>query len=161
MEIRRMEPGEELAVSRVYALSWKAAYRGIVPQDYLDQLSLERWVPFLNGGGKTNFVAVEKGRIVGVSKVSPAREEAQAGWGEIISLYLLPEYFGKGIGRALIGQDAAFLESQGFSKIYLWVLEENRRARDFYERNGFRPNGDSIRQRIGGKDLTELRYIRN
>ena len=40
-------------------------------------------------------------------------------------------------------------------------LEENRRARDFYERNGFRPNGDSIRQRIGGKELTELRYIRN
>ena len=49
-------------------------------------------------------------------------------------------------------------KESGYSKIYLWVLEENHRAREFYEAMGFRANGDSITQNIGGKNCIEIRY---
>lgn len=161
MEIIKVTPAIAAEVSRVYALSWKTAYQDIVPQSYLDALEEDRWAPALTGSAYESYALRSGGVIAATSTIAPAREEAMAGWGEIISLYALPEYFGKGCGKALFGYVTDWLKAQGFQKLYLWVLEENRRARAFYERQGFMPNGDRTQITIAGKTLTELRYTKS
>lgn len=82
------------------------------------------------------------------------------GTGEIMSLYVRPADFHKGYVRALFEFVTDRLRESGFSEQYLWVLEENRRARAFYEAMGFYANGEKTTQNIGGKELAEVKYIK-
>jgi len=160
MEIRRYRESDDIDdVSRVYAQSWKTAYRGIVPQDFLDALADNRWSPILMNETSNLLIAAEGGDIVGAATYCPARDRAFAGWGEIISLYLVPQYWRRGIGTRLLREAMKALHDLGYQKLYLWVLEENRVARTFYEKNGFRLNGDRVSAEVGGKPLSEVRYI--
>lgn len=158
MEIRPMKRGEAEAVGRIYAASWKYAYRGIVPQAYLDTLTGHRWAALLPDSPHHSYVLLDGGGLVGTSSLTPARDESMAGRGEIISLYLLPEQFGRGYGKALMDFDVRTLGEAGFGEIYLWALEGNERARAFYERYGFRRDGGTKVCEIGGAPLTEVRY---
>lgn len=159
MEIRVATPADDFeAISRIYARSWKAAYKGIVPQDYLDELPETRWAGFLNQRPESTLVLLEDGRYIGTSGFGAARDDARPGWGEVFSIYLLPEYFGKGYGKPLLSGALDALHGQGFKQVYLWVLEENARARAFYEKCGFWPTEDRMTLEIGGKELTEMRY---
>ena len=164
MNLRKVTEHDDFdAIGDIYVRSWQTAYRGIVPQDYLDGLTSDRWAKWLNDGDSGShcdaYVVLHDGRYVGTSAIRAARDESMAGWGEIISIYLLPEYFGKGYGAPLFRRAVSALAEQGFSRIYLWVLEENTRARKFYEKQGFCPNGDTAHIEIGGKALAELRYV--
>ena len=70
MEIRLLTAADDLyAVSRVYEESWRCAYRGLVPQDYLDAIPRGHWVPLLERPGSISLVAVEAGEIVGTASV--------------------------------------------------------------------------------------------
>ena len=161
MEIRKVTFNDDFAaIGSIYAESWKFAYRGIVPQAYLDQLTNRRWMNALNENRYDAFILLDNGQYIGTSSICPARDKDMAGWGEIISLYLLPEYFGKGYAALLLDYVVSALQKEGFQRIYLWALEENARARRFYEKQGFRWNGDTMEAVIGGKSLTEVRYIK-
>lgn len=161
MEIRALNGTDDrLAVSRIYEESWKFAYKGIVPQDYLDGIPAGRWAPALGRAGWDTLVLTEGDRPVGTSSLCASRWPEWPGFGEIVSLYLLPEYMGKGFGAPLLDAAVRELERKGFRDVLLWVLEENRRARRFYEKNGFHPEGASMEDSIGGKPLRELLYCR-
>ena len=160
MVIRRLTPSDDIDhVSRVYARSWKAAYQGLVPQEYLDSLPENRWSPFLAEDPSQLWLACEGEEIIGASTYGPARDGAMPGWGEIVSIYLLPEFYRRGIGSKLFEASLESLVSMGYSDVYLWVLEDNHPARRFYEKNGFQCNGDALCDTIGGKELREIRYI--
>lgn len=161
MEIRTIRPDDVECVSRIYAQSWQAAYRGIVPQEYLDALAEDRWSPVLAKSAFTSLVLLEDGRHIGTSAFGGARDESMPGWGEIVSIYLMPEYFGLGYGEKLLDAVVSSLAREGYTDIYLWVLAENTRARRFYERNQFQHNGDTKFIEIGGADLPEMRYVRH
>lgn len=159
MEIRKVTQADDFdAISRIYSLSWKTAYKGIVPQQYLDGLSETRWSDMLASDSWDSLVVVVDGKYIGTSSFCPARDEFMYGSGEIISIYLLPDYFGRGYGKLLLNAVVSELAKLGYSQIYLWVLEDNVRARTFYERNGFLPTSDKTTANIGGEDLTEIRY---
>ena len=160
MEIRTIQSTDIGHVSSIYAQSWKAAYAGIVPQEYLDALKEDRWSPILTKSPFTSLVLLDGGRYVGTSAFGQARDAAMQGWGEIVSIYLMPQYFGLGYGDKLLDAVVSFLKQEGYGGIYLWVLAENRRARRFYERHQFRHNGDTKCIKIGGEDLPEVRYVR-
>ena len=160
MEVRYMNPTDDrMEISKIYEESWKFAYNGIIPQDYLDSISEGRWVSSLDDRNWKILVCVDDGRIVGTSSFSKSRFEQFQWWGEIISIYLLPEYIGKGYGKILMEATLLELKRQGYENVFLWVLEENIRARDFYERFGFFPTDDFLDDNIGGKDLREVRYV--
>ena len=76
-----------------------------------------------------------------------------------MSIYLLPEYMGRGYGTALLKKCISELESRGFEGILLWVLEENFRARRFYESRGFVCSGEYMCDSIGGRELREVMYL--
>lgn len=161
MEIRIMGSEDIAQVSRVYALSWKTAYRGIIPQSYLDELPEDRWVSALKNSPFTSLVLLDRGRYVGTSAFGEARDESLPGWGEIVSIYLLPEYFGRGYGQKLLDAVVSALAQRGYADIYLWVLADNLRARRFYEKNGFCHNGDTQTIDIGEAPLKGMRYVRH
>lgn len=160
MEILNITKELASKASEIYALSWKTAYQNIVPQQYLDKLPLERWTPFLQESPYAGYILKINDEYVATSSIAPARDEKMAGWGEIISLYVLPAYFNQGYGKKMLVYVVDQLRKEGFDNIYLWVLEENQQARRFYERNGFFPNGDACTVTIDGKELEELRYTR-
>lgn len=160
MKVRSINPEDDFAaIGNIYARSWQHAYRGIVNQSYLDDLQGELWVPLLKSKALTSFLLTDGPDYLGTASVCPARDERMAGWGELVSLYLLPEYFGKGLAVPLFDCALNALIQQGYRQIYLWVLEDNLRARSFYEKQGFRPNGDFTLVDVAGDELRELRYV--
>ena len=103
MEIRRAAPKDDPeAIGELYAQSWKSAYRGIVPDEYLDSLSGKRWSSFISSSDFEAYVLLLGGAYAGTASVCPGRDEKKPGWGEIVSIYLLPEHFGKGCGKPLL-----------------------------------------------------------
>lgn len=165
MKIEKITKSTAFDASRIYAMSWKSAYRGIVPDDYLDLLPLDRWESKLGGDYtdkfREDYILSDGGVFIASSSICEARDKAYSGWGEIMSIYVMPEYFRKGYGKALFSFALERLSEMGYHNIYLWVLEENIRARKFYEANDFHANGDSALLNIGGKELIEIRYIKN
>ena len=156
MEIRKTAQTDDFnAIARIYTLSWQTAYRDIIPQDFLNELSAPD-----NPQKSSNeeFVIIENGKYIGTSTVRAARDETMSGWGEIATIYLLPKYFGKGFGKPLLENSISELARMGYDKIYLWTLEDNIQARKFYEKNGFLLSPDRKILNIGGKDLVEVRY---
>ena len=161
IEVRRAREGDDLrAIGDIYVRSWQAAYQGLVPQEFLDALSVDRWVGAFEKGMNPACLLIEDGRFIGTSSLRSGRDAGMEDMGEIVSIYLLPEYYGRGLGRMLIDAVEAELRKMGFEMLYLWVLRDNARARRFYEKAGFVPSGDERTIEIGGAALEEVRYVK-
>lgn len=159
MEIRHIvEEDNPIEISNIYERSWKYAYKNMIPQDYLDSIPTGHWAERIKEGGKSNLVIIEDGHMIGTASTCRSRWETYSDYGEIVSLYFLPEYLGKGYGKKLLQACIEELAEQGFSNILLWVLEENHRARSFYEKNGFTCGKEFLNDCIGGKELREVMY---
>ena len=160
MQIRYLTNGDDPnEISNIYEQSWKHAYKGIIPQAYLDSIPSGRWVHILDVQDRKHLAAELDGKLIGTASICPSRWEKHKDCGEIVSIYFLPGYMGKGYGRELLERCVSELEEQGFDRIILWVLEENSRARRFYEKNGFVCTGEFIEDNIGGKPLREVLYV--
>lgn len=160
MEIRYITSEDDLLeISNIYEKSWKYAYRNIIPQDFLDSIPAGRWADKVIAEGIYSLVLTKGSVPVGTASFCRSRWQEYSGCGEIISIYLLPEYIGKGCGGPLLRACLEELKKLGFERILLWVLEDNHRARKFYEKCGFTFSGDCQTEQIGGKALRELMYI--
>ena len=159
MEIRFLAKTDDLyAVSRIYEESWKVAYRGIVPDAYLQALAPGRWVPFLQQEKRSTLLLLDGEEIIGTASYGPSRWERWPDYGEIISIYLLPTYTGQRYGTALLQAVLELLTIAGYLDILLWVLESNDAARQFYEKFGFQASREYMQEEIGGKVLKEVQY---
>ena len=104
-----MAPGDDkAAISRIYEASWRSAYRGILPQDYLDSIPAGYWVPYLEQAGRNVLVMEEDGQLIGTASYCASRDPSLPEYGEVVSIYLLPDWQGMGYGRLLL--DAAIAE---------------------------------------------------
>lgn len=159
----------------MHVRAWQAAYRGQVPDAYLDQMDEEqagrRWTETLTRGlgageaigrdGTCTTLLLEDGDlVVGIASVGRARGEYPVGTGELWMINLVPEAWGSGLGRQLLAASVDELRWQGFSEAVLWVLDTNRRARRFYQRQGWVPDGTVKEDASRGFTLTEVRYRR-
>ena len=150
-------------ISNIYALSWKNAYKGIVPQKYLDELKLDFWTEHFQtwiseDSLKAGILYVEN-MPVGCVTFGNSRDEKLPDWGEIPSIYIHPDFYHKGYGEKLLTYALNQLRIAGYINCYLWVLSENTNAIKFYENNEFLFNGDTCVCNIMGNDLTDLRYV--
>ena len=160
LTIRALTAQDDLAAAaQVCVDSWQHAYRGIVPQRYLDKLSPQSWISVLKAYPAGSLIALLDRKIVGTCYVTFARDDARPDYGEIVSLYLLPGAMGKGIGRQLWQAAAEYCREQGLSGICLWTLTANTRACRFYERMGMMPSGRTRTEAIGGEMLPLTEYI--
>lgn len=160
MEIRYITPEDNfLEISNIYEKSWKYTYQNIIPQNFLDNIPAGKWADRVTVEGVHSLVLTKKGSPVGTASFCRSRWDKYSDYGEIISIYFLPEYIGKGYGRHLLLKCLDELKKAGFERILLWVLEDNRRAQRFYEKNGFVFSGECRTEQIGGKELRELMYV--
>jgi GNAT superfamily N-acetyltransferase len=144
--------------------SWQAAYRGLLPDELLDSLSVddrrERWRAGLEKTyeREATHVAETGGVVVAFSAVGPAGDDAAATPGELYALYADPDHWGTGVGRALLAAARASLVGFGFTDALLWVLEGNERATRFYEADGWRRDGGRKPLERGGPGAYVVRY---
>lgn len=150
---------DRLSISHVYEESWKSAYKGMIPQEYLDSIPTGHWVQFQDGAAHHTLIMLDNDKIIGTSSYGASRFEDMSGYGEIISIYLLPVYWGNGYGKQLLQATVGDLLQIGYKAIFLWVLEANMKARRFYERFGFAAGGAYLENDIGGKKVREIQYI--
>ncbi|QFZ18226.1 GNAT family N-acetyltransferase [Saccharothrix syringae] len=159
--VRPAGPDDADGIARVHTTAWQTAYRGVLPDDFLDGLSPSRragaWRRALLGREGAVHVAVDGTEVVGFAATGPARDDDLRGRGfvELQAVYVDPARWGSGIGFALLG---AALADAG--PVVLWVLADNPGARRFYERAGFAPDGTTRTGTIGGRDVAEVRYAR-
>jgi ribosomal protein S18 acetylase RimI-like enzyme len=112
------------------------------------------------------YVAEVAGDVAGFASVGRYRPDdggdAEPDVGEVYAIYAEPNLWSTGIGRSLMDTAVAHLASAGFTEIRLWVFEDNPRARRFYERAGFHPDGETTTDVIGtgeyATEATEVRY---
>ena len=160
MEIRYITSFDDRnLISKIYEDSWKHAYRGIIPQEHLDKIPRGHWSKCCDIEEWNTVVCIHDGKYVGTSSFCKSRFEKYNDSGEVISIYLLPEYMGKGYGSKLLNFVMSEIKEQGFKEVFLWVLEENKRARSFYEKYGFKLDEDYLEDVIAGKELREVRYV--
>lgn len=163
MFIKQATIQDAKTISHIHASSWKGAYRGIIPQQYLDVLQDDFWVnafqSWIKAKTVTALLIYDKELAVGCIAYGKSRDEKLSQWGEIVSIYLVPEYFGKGYGCKLLKAALGDMKIAGYNDIYLWVLENNEAAKKFYERNGFVFNNDRYSFKIMRKPLQDMRYI--
>lgn len=146
--LRRATVDDAAAIAEVQVASWRTTYRGLIPNETLDGLSVavrtERWREILAGQGQVTFVAetMQDGRreVVGFVDGGPNRvldPPFDVFSGEMNALYLLASHQRLGLGQRLVRALAAALLELGHPSMIVWVLETNP-ARGFYERLGGR-----------------------
>jgi ribosomal protein S18 acetylase RimI-like enzyme len=154
------------AVERLRVSGWKAAYRGLVPDSFLDGMLADverrRQLIASQGGQVMETVAVSGADVVGWIVAGSCRDADRTyPWqGEIYGCYVLPGWWGNGIGRRLLDHTANALQEGGRMDLSLWVLEGNVRARRFYESCQFLPEGKRQLLDLCGP-VPEVRYLRH
>ncbi|MGN7186330.1 N-acetyltransferase family protein [Microbacterium enclense] len=164
--VRAATPDDSRCIANVHVISWRESHAGHVPDalsDLLDvELAASRWAARLRGETPPDaerlgdaWVALRANRIVGFSSAGPARDADLAGKvSELYALYVIAAHHGTGVGAALL--DAAL----GSGAASLWVLADNPRARAFYGKHGFVPDGVTRRDDRWGAPLHEVRLRR-
>ncbi len=165
MLLRPAIPDDAPAVARVHVRSWQAAYRTLLPDEYLDQLRPEdrahnydfRHTDPLQ---PQTIVAANEGSIYGFVTTMPSRDKDLADHGELCALYVDPEKWGQGIGAALVAAARSRLVELGFHKAFLWVLAGNLRAERFYRTDQWLPDDTRRTDSVWGITVRESRFVR-
>ena len=164
VQIRRARPADARGIAEVHVGTWREAYRGLLPADFLAGLSIDARERFWDSelrvmpAERMPWLAESDGQLTGFVSAGPAREiDAGPTDGEVYAIYVLPECWDRGVGRDLLHHAESDLRDHGYAAAYLWVLADNERARRFYERAGWTLDG-SRTETIGGIELEEVRY---
>ena len=148
LDIRAGSAADAAEIRRVRRESWIAAYAGMI-----DRAAIDRAFGFASFGPERAVVSASYPAV-------PQAGGSTALPGELYALYVTPARWSTGTGRALMGSALAALNEAGYPRVVLWVLADNARARRFYERAGFAPDGvTNMLTGLGG--VLELRYARD
>ena len=164
------------SIAQVVVASWRAAYAGLLPADFLAGLDVatraEQWRNALASAAAASTVLVAEvgDRIVGFVAVGPELDaemeleaEGEQGVGQLYALYVDPPHWDTGVGHALHDAGLAAVRDAGFGIVRLWVLRGNDRAIRFYVRHGWSLDGrQQVDRYFGGIELPEVgltRYV--
>ena len=165
ISIRQATAQDAESLAALEVTSWRVAYRGLMPDTFLDGLSAAEKAMGLRrnlqkhglSGRKRVLVARHEDEVLGFVRFG-AEEGAQIG--TLYLLYVRADVWGCGVGTALMQAAMVGFVELGVREAVLWVLRDNQRARRFYERGGWRPDGQTARADYGGIDLKALCYRR-
>jgi ribosomal protein S18 acetylase RimI-like enzyme len=152
-------------IAALHIASWQAAYRGQLPDAFLDGQSLTRrtaeWEARLGVGGERLLLLEDHDAVLGFAAFGPSRDpdaDPAIVW-ELYNLHVLPDRRGGGLGGQLFAAAVAEGRRARRSTLTLWVAEGNGPAREFYRRRGMHPDGRQQIHRLGpGVELPEVRY---
>ena len=132
------------AIETVRVATWKACFRGIVSDAFLDGLAvthsrIQRYRKAIGDAERTALIVAASGaEIIGMGVAEPSNDEGLEGSvGEIRALYVLPGWQGRGVGRALLEGLTVALHARGYRAAVLWTLRDRQPTRSFYEASGW------------------------
>jgi len=166
--VRPAVPQDAPAIAVVHVATWRDAYAGLLPDDFLAGLVVEDWAQRWRGrlaatvAGMFTFVFESGGRVRGFVSGGPDRHGLAGG--EVFAIYVDPDCQGLGAGGRLLSAAVRTLAEDGFADARLWVLAGNQPARGFYEAQGWRPDGTEkpwTYDRDAGRSVPEVRYVRD
>ncbi len=165
MTIRPAHAVDAPAIAAINVETWRAAYRGQMPDAVLDGLNVERstaaWTKQIGEPAGLVLVAVAEEAVIGYCLLIPSRDQDAnpQSVGEIAAIYVQPRHWRQGAGRALSAGALAPARERGCQTVTLWVLASNNAAHCFYEKMGFRPD-DAVKtfKTKDGNELPEVRF---
>ncbi|MBT2209375.1 GNAT family N-acetyltransferase [Actinomadura sp. NEAU-AAG7] len=156
------------AIEAARAASWRAGYAGLLPRAVIDDLTgpdeverRRRW-PEANPHGRMLLAEVD-GVPAGMAAFGPERrprDTSASSRVELYSLYVAPEFWSDGVGRALLERVVDESRASGYDRLVLWVLDTNTRARRFYARAGLTETAREETE-LRGHVVTHLRCERD
>jgi ribosomal protein S18 acetylase RimI-like enzyme len=162
VEIRRARPLDADAIASVHERAWHAAYRHVFPHEALDAFRSDanRWRARLSAPPPRSaaFVAEDVAGVAGFVSLGKSRDSGGAG--EVYAIYVDPDRWRSGVGAALMLRAEEELRAYGFPAATLWVLDNNPRARGFYESAGWEFDGETKTDTYLGVEVAEVRYGR-
>ncbi|WP_027781150.1 MULTISPECIES: GNAT family N-acetyltransferase [Burkholderia] len=165
IDIRSATSADAPIIADIHVASWQATYMDVMPAPFLAGLSVEKrtaaWRQALDAGRPRVALAFMNRVPTGWIAYGPTRDtDKDPAWGEIEAIYLHPSHCGQGIGTLLVDHACRSLHDAGHVWVSLWALVKNRRARAFYEREGFVAERDIKTFEIDGTPIEEVRYWR-
>ena len=165
MLLRPAQPPDALAIARVHVRSWQQGYRGLLPDDYLDQLRPEDRAEKYDLSNadplKPHTIVATTGNIIhGFATTCPSHEPDLPNHGELTALYVDPNSWSLGVGVALVTAARAHLVSLGLRQAYLFTLVDNLRAQRFYQKDQWAPDGLRRIDVVWNTSVDVLRYQR-
>ncbi len=168
MNIRPATPADSTDLAHIHVEGWRSSYGGLVDQGYLDGLDKNArekdWLRWMAEGTEAMIAHDDDGTPAGFISfgklmspppgMSPIRPLYSS---EIMAIYILPDYWRKGLGRNLMARAATRLQEKKHRSVCLWVLEKNSRGVGFYKSLGGERCGKKT-VNIGGRDLTDICY---
>lgn len=163
MQIDRATLADARNVAQIHVDAWRVAYAHILPGDFLAGLSVDEreamWTRCIEAGRPTLLVAREQGTVRGWVAIGPCRDaDASPSQAEVWAIYVTPEAWHQGIGRALWSQARQRIAAAGYTSCSLWVFPENEQAIRFYRSVGFQADLARETIEIAGLQLEEVRY---
>ena len=160
--IERVKLGDETVLAYIQTESWKAGFKDILSADVLERCTqvdkatamYRRLLEQRVGNG---YLLKVEGEPHCIAWWDAAREKDMPGYAELICIHSLQDKWRKGYGGKMMNTVLEEASAAGFSKIMLWVFEDNTRARRFYEAHGFTTCG-RMKSSLG---LLELCYEKN
>lgn len=163
LTIRPADVDDAPAIARVHVDTWRSSYAGIVPQAYLDSMTVQNrtfvWVRLLERRGPATCTLVSEDhdrRVIGFVSAGPLRHRDTRYQAEISSLYVLRSHQRGDHGRRLFMAASNRLAQAGLKGLFVWVLADNP-ARSFYQSLGGEVVDETVRE-FAGKPLKELGY---
>ena len=164
--IRDVKKEDFQALAELIVLAWQTAYRNILPDALLDNLSITqakaRWANMIKLGHISTLIAERNGRAIGFVRFGPSRDRDDDPRlvGEVYAIYVHPDFWRMGAGEALLQGAMDQLRRRGFTELMLWTLQENKRARAFYEKQDLSLDYATKKVKRGGETAIEVRYRR-
>jgi ribosomal protein S18 acetylase RimI-like enzyme len=165
--VRHATPRDAKAIAEIHVATWQAAYKDLMPEDYLSKISVEKrlayWREAIEFSEPQLLVATDGDEIVGFVGFDRSRDAGtKSTVGEIWAMYVAPAHWGKGAGLALWDGAREGLKEEGCTQVTLWVLLHNERALRFYEQAaGFKREMPSLKTvAFGSATLEEIRLKR-
>jgi len=161
--IRDARDGDVAPIAALHAESWRSGYRDILSDEYLEtnvhQERLAAWQSrFSEAFQKKMFVLVSQANATLAGFVCVFPDEDAVFGSYLDNLHVLPAMTGQGIGRKLLSEAAKRLVATGSRVgLYLWVIEQNQRALQFYERAGAQVVGSRVNTMPDGRRVPALR----
>jgi GNAT superfamily N-acetyltransferase len=169
--VRPATPADAEQIAKLRVASWRHAYEGVVPAEWLagmrPESSIPSWAELAKAPPPAALLVTADAhdQPVAFCAVSEARQRTDRHptkrTAELCAIYADPAVLGKGAGSAVHEAALKWLTQQGFEHAVLWVLERNPLGIHFYRTKGWTPDGTQAELTIGGQPLSELRYARS
>ncbi|WP_143873701.1 GNAT family N-acetyltransferase [Catenovulum sediminis] len=158
--IRKALMGDVDKIAQIHVNSWAYAYKGLMPQSFIESYTIEKrqklWSSIIGHNLAEVLVADNSNGVVGFLCFGQPKKLKGTAVYELSSIYIDPDNIGNGIGQKLYNKCEQMLCESKAQSISLWVLDNNKRALNFYTKQGFTPTGEISKETANDVVLNDI-----